>query len=294
MMKLSTSTNILCERPDGSILPVEKTLRQASAAGFKVFDMSFYEWSWQGSEFFSDGWQRWADRIAETADQLGVSFYQCHAYTYDFLNPMYDDSGNRAWQETLVQRSMDCCRILGAKVIVTHPSTDSSAPNPREDAWDRNKAYLEKFLRLADERNMKVAVENMCSNGHPDKKFFSQPEEILAFVEAFGDPRLGVCWDFEHGIIEEIDQPHVVRQLESRLFATHVSDTLSKDFEPYMHVMPFTGMEEWREIMNALKGIGYDGAFSFEAHNFAKKLPDDLIPTALKFSREIGDYLLKL
>lgn len=50
-MRLSTSTNIVSERPDGTLYPVEKTLAAASAAGFDRFDMSFYEWNFPGSPF---------------------------------------------------------------------------------------------------------------------------------------------------------------------------------------------------------------------------------------------------
>lgn len=295
MMGLSTSTNILCERPDGSVLPVEETLRQARAAGFDTFDMSFYEWAWEGSDFFSEDWEKWAERIAETADELGGSFKQCHAYTYDFLNPVFSDCEKREQQEKLVRRSLDCCRILGADIIVTHPGMDVSAKYPREDVWQKNMDYLKRFLQYADGRGMKVAVENMYSCcGHPEEVFFALPEEIIAFIDEFHDPRMGVCWDFEHGAIQDMNQPEIIQKLGGRLMATHVSDTVSKDFEPFMHVMPFTGMTDWKPIMQALKETGYEGAFSFEAHNFTKKLPDELIPTALKFSWEIGRYLLEL
>ena len=37
-MKLSTSTNIVCDRPDGSVFELPKTLKLASEAGFKRFN----------------------------------------------------------------------------------------------------------------------------------------------------------------------------------------------------------------------------------------------------------------
>ena len=295
MMKLSTSTNIYCERPGGSVVPVEKTLKYAAEAGFSTFDMSFYEWSCPGSPFFSDQWQQWAEGIARTAQEYGLGFDQCHAYTYDFLNPDFAGEEKRQQQEMLVRRSLDCCRILGAKVAVTHPGMGIIDGSGRKQVWQKNKEYMEQLLAYADARGMTVAVENMYdSYGHPEQKFFVFAEEITAFIDEFGDSRLGVCWDFEHGAIMEMDQPPVIRQLGKRLMATHVSDTLSKDFEPFMHVMPFTGLTEWGPIMQALKDISYEGAFSLEAHNFIKKLPDQLVPAALYFSRQIGQYLLAL
>lgn len=293
-MILSTSTNIFCERPDGSVVPVEKTLKYAAEAGFTTFDMSFYEWSFPGSPFFSDQWRQWAERIARTAKDYGLGFNQCHAYTYDFLNLNFAVEEKKQ-QEMLVRRSLECCRILGAKVAVTHPGIGTFDARDRKQVWQKNKEYLEQLLSYADARGMMVAVENMYdSYGHPEQIFFALPEEIIAFIDGFGDNRLGVCWDFEHGVIMEMDQPSIIRQLGNRLMATHVSDTLSKDFEPFMHVMPFTGLMEWEPIMHALKDISYEGAFSLEAHNFIKKLPDQLVPIALEFSYKIGQYLLIL
>ena len=50
-MKLSTSTNIVFERPDKSIMPMEDMMELAFAAGFDTFDISFYDWSLPHSRF---------------------------------------------------------------------------------------------------------------------------------------------------------------------------------------------------------------------------------------------------
>jgi len=46
--------------------------------------------------------------------------------------------------------------------------------------------------------------------------------------------------------------------------------------------------------MPVLTEIGYTGDFSFEAHNYANRLPDRLLPTAVKLAYEIGEYLMEL
>lgn len=293
-MILSTSTNIYCERPDGTVLPIRRTLEAAAQAGFDTFDMSFYEYSYPGSQFLTDDWRAWAETILETAERLGLRFYQSHGYTYDFLDPELTQE-QRRWQETLVRRSIDCCAMLGAKVLVTHVSPGRKLDCSPEQLRQYNRRYLRQLIDYADSRGMKVAIENQfyCDTA-PEQMFFAFAQDIAEFVDSFGDPRLGVCWDFEHGAIMELDQPQVVDTLGHRLTATHVSDTVSKTFEPYMHVMPFTGLLDWKPIMQALGRIGYAGAFSFEAHNFLKKMPDELVETGLKFSHQIGRYLLSL
>lgn len=46
--------------------------------------------------------------------------------------------------------------------------------------------------------------------------------------------------------------------------------------------------------MKTLKEINYQGDFSFEAHNYANRLPDEVLPGALRLSFEIGQYLISL
>ena len=79
------------------------------------------------------------------------------------------------------------------------------------DSRQRNREYLKGLLDRASGLGLSVAVENMCDYGTlPRRKFFVTPEEIADFIDEFRDPRLGVCWDFEHGDILELDQAQAV------------------------------------------------------------------------------------
>ena len=292
-MKLSTSTNLICERPGGRILPLTETLRWIASVNIPYVDMSFFEYAYPGGVFLSDRWDEWIEEAAETAQRLGLCFYQSHAYTYNFLDPRFQQhSEERDYQEMLVERSLTCCRILGAKIVVTHPAMDPSQEHPVSYVWEQNRAYLASYAERAAKNGMTVAVENMFSYaGNPARKFFSEPEEIAAFIDALGDDRVGICWDFEHGAILGQNQTSAVRSFGRKLFATHVSDAVSGSYEPYMHVLPFTSETDWESIRTALLEIGYDGAFSFEAHNFLKRIPDGLIPSALAYVGALGAYL---
>lgn len=294
MITLSTSTNIVCERPGGLNYTLEKTLEVAGRAGFDTFDISFYDWSLPFSPFITDKWEAWIHGAAKKADALGVKFGQCHAYTYDFLNPAYTDE-ERAHHEELVRRSLKCCQIAGSRLCVTHPDTAWHAQKPMEASRRMNAEYFKPLLEYAAGLGMDLALENMCDySSLPNRGFFVMPEDIVDFIDTFADSRLGVCWDFEHADILELDQVKALELIGNRLKATHASDTLSKTFEPLMHVLPLFGFIDWKAIMDTLRKIGYRGALCLEAHNFAKRLPEELIPTAMKLAFEIGRYLLSL
>ena len=85
-MKLSTSSNLVFTRPDGRIMPLTEMMRMGKEAGFTRFDLNFYDWSLPHSPFWTEGWRQWIDQVAEEKERLGVTFGQCHAYTYNFLD----------------------------------------------------------------------------------------------------------------------------------------------------------------------------------------------------------------
>lgn len=294
-MRLGTSTNLLFERPDKSRASLAETLQRVSEAGFRVFDLNFYDWSLPGSIFLTDQWEPWIHEAAAAAKGLGVEFGQCHAYFYNFLDPSMSEE-TRERHRVLQRRSLVCSSILGAHTCVLHPETDYTGMDMVKRSAEANKRFYDNILELAEPLKLRIAIENMCDYGiAPKRKFCAYPEELMEFVDSFGSSRMGICWDFEHADIMQIDQPQAVRCMGKRLFATHVSDTYSRTDSKLMHVLPLTsGTIEWEPIIRALKEIGYQGDFCYEVHNYMNRLPDAVMPTALKLAYEIGEYLMQL
>lgn len=293
-MRLSTSTNILYERPGNRTVTLEHTLKMASEAGFRVFDMCFYDWVLPGSPFLSDDWEIWCDHIGNTCNQLGVTFGQCHVHFYDFLDPVMSEE-HKQHEHELLLRSIDFCSRLGSKVCVTHPDTVRNHVAYQRESLKANYNFFERLLNETEKYHVDIAIENMCDYSiAPARKFTAVPEELVELIDLFGSDRIGICWDFEHAEIMEQDQNAALRYIGKRLKATHVSDTHSKTRPDLMHVMPCFGDIQWQSIMKTLREIDYKGDFSFEANNFANRLPDEVLKTALKLSYEIGMYLINL
>ena len=59
-----------------------------------------------------------------------------------------------------------------------------------------------------------------------------------------------------------------------------------------LHVLPFSpnAAVVWDPIIDALREIGYKGAFTFEADNSFLRLPSELIVPALRYEVAIGRY----
>lgn len=46
--------------------------------------------------------------------------------------------------------------------------------------------------------------------------------------------------------------------------------------------------------MKALAAIDYEGDFTYETHRYTQAVPDEVIFAALRYSYELGQYLLSL
>lgn len=292
-MRLGTSTNLLFGRPDGSRVSLEETLRLVSEAGFKVFDLNFYDWSLPGSPFLTADWKDWISHAAELAKEKQLVFGQCHGYFFPFLAPDMTDE-EYARHKELQRRSFECCRILGAKVCVLHPETDYRFVDYEGASLEGNLKFFDGVLEETRDLGLSVAIENMCDYGiAPKRKYCAYPAQLKALVETLDSKRIGICWDFEHGDIMQQDQAECLRFIKSHLLATHVSDTYSRTDNRLMHVLPLTsGTINWKTIMRTLREIHYQGDFCYEVHNYMNRIPDPAVPAALKLAYEIGEYLM--
>ena len=230
-------------------------------------------------------WQRKKER-------LGMRFGQSHAYTYNFLSPALTPE-ERKHHEELTLRSIECCYILGSRLCVTHPDTVYDSPRPMAVSEEKNAEYFRELLDKTARFDMAFAVENMCDiTIAPKRKFGAYPEELVNLAKRVGDSRFGICWDFEHGDIMQQNQRDALRLIGSYLYATHVSDTHSATDPDLMHVLPLMGTVDWKEAVQTLREIGYEGYFSFEVNNYGRYFPECLLPEALRLMYHVGEYLL--
>lgn len=292
-MRLSTSTNLLFLRPDQSIYPIDRAMEAIFRAGFREMDMNFYDWATTpGSPYLEGDWQGWLELVLETQRRLGIVFSQSHAYFYDFANEgMGEEERRRCEEQTL--RSIRCARAMGVKTLVVHPCTVLGADNMVRASKEANIRYYGQLLEETADYGVTFAIENMWdADIAPRRKYCAVPEELVDLVDSLGDPRIGICWDFEHGDLMGQDQPAVIRYLGRRLKATHVSEQHGFSDLGKLHRLPLSGNIRWQPIMEALRDIGYDGCFSYEVNNYMNFLPDSCIPEALRVACLVGQHLM--
>lgn len=292
-MRLSTSTSI-----HESILwnrelfyTCHDSIEACVKAGFRVLDMNFASYArGPGAPMAGNEWESWLKEQKEFADNLGVEWNQGHAH-YNLKNVTHTELISE-WDEELVRRSIIGASIMGVKQLVIHPISVN------DDVWYSRKkslaANLEAYARygeLAAKYNVGICLENMFQ-GQEVRRFASSLEDLLELYERLNDQELfGICWDTGHANLMGIHQASALKSIGKRLKALHINDNRGELDD---HIAPYFGTIEWEPIMKTLKEIGYTGDFTFETHNFTKGLPHGLHDQTIRFTYELGAYMLDL
>lgn len=288
-MRLSTSTNIYFNRPDGSKAAITESIALCAQAGYRVMDMNFHDCRTFHNGFVTDRYEEWLEEIARCAQDNGIVFSQAHAPFYNFCDDAYPE---REAMDRFIRRSIRCAARLGIPWIVIHAGTDFAAADWHRSSLEKNLRYFEPLAEFAAGEGVGLAIENLWDlNIAPLRRYTAQPEEVLELVERLNSPKVGICCDVEHAAIMGQDPAAVLRLFGKRLKATHISDFINTDSD---HLLPFYGKVQWKPVMEALREIGYAGDFTYEIHRYTATLPAELAPDALAFSVRTGEYLLSL
>ncbi len=79
-MRLSTSTCMYFNRPDGTKARIEDCIKMCSEAGYRVMDMNFLDCTNFDTPFRTERWEEWVHELAELANEKHVEFSQGHSY----------------------------------------------------------------------------------------------------------------------------------------------------------------------------------------------------------------------
>ncbi|MEI6578825.1 MAG: sugar phosphate isomerase/epimerase family protein [Eubacteriales bacterium] len=280
-MKISTQTCVLA-----NIFGDKKTIQMLAEIGYDCIDYSMFG-SKTESPLFGDDFEKYASELKHIADESGICFNQTHAPF-----PSYKTGNDEYNKKTLPQiiRSIIITSILGAKHVIVHPTA------LRENQKDFNINFFNNLIPVCKEYNVVVAIENMFgsnqNNGQIIANVCSTGEDFCEYLDALDSRYFTACLDTGHaGLVGETAASMVRTLGHDRLKALHVHDNNHlKD----IHTLPFTQSLNWQDITAALKEINYTGDFTFEADNFLRGFPEELVISASKFMLETGRYLVGL
>lgn len=285
----------------------EQVLSLLKEAGFEAYDFSMF-FSTPNCFIYDDDYLDKAKSLRAYADKIGIVCNQAHApfpvikpTSEEWAQQIYKDlsillkrpfpsrSDDKAeYEETLFElncRALKVSGTLGAKCCVIHPFADYDAK--------QNANLYNKFKSVADEFNVKIAVENMWN--YNDKMGCFAPAacshhlDFKAHVDLLDDTFVA-CLDLGHAELSGLhtDCTSMILTLGDRLKALHVHDN---NFHGDDHALPYTSKIDFNAVTDALAQIGYDGDITFEAEKFMPHFEVSFYPKAARHMYDIGDYI---
>lgn len=145
--------------------------------------------------------------------------------------------------------------ITGARCMVVHPSGPMD-PAEQPARYDNLRTGLEVMLKTAEQSGVDLALENML----PDHLCGSS-DDILALLDEFDTPRLGVCFDVGHANVGAENIVHAIDALQDKIIAIHLHDN---DGTRDIHVQPPYGSIDWPALVARLGSLNFPHPFSIE------------------------------
>lgn len=274
---------------------IDEALTIIAESGFDAVDYSMTnKIEYCGKESETETFQNKLKDIRNRIEAKGLIVNQSHApYPSAYEDPSKNEE---AFNE--IVRSMRNASTLGAKIIVVHPIVHypEGQEGNMEALFERNVEFYSRLKPYCEEFNIKVGIENdwkwvRTLNGRVSVKAAnSTPEMFCRYIDTMDSPYFVGCLDLGHALVVKYEAEEFIQKLGGeRLQALHVHDVT-----PYYdsHLLPFHGgMVNWDRTIEALREIHYQGDFTYEAGNFIKPLPRELVPHASRYSGEMGKYL---
>lgn len=258
--------------------------------GFKYYNFDFT--AGKNSPICTDDYLDWAKALREALDENDARCVIAHEPCF-FKFELTDE------QREIQRRMVEVSAIMGIEQIVMHPIDEDGS----EDAahmkrlFDGNYEYFSRHGELLEKYNVGMAIETLTNvfklhyNGLR-RQFGDNPYDLIELVDKIDSKHIGLCLDVGH--VNTVGLFHIgdtVRAMGKRLKALHLHDN---DGILDQHYLPYMGTIDWTDFMHALREIGYEGYFTYEADKIPMMYPEALRPSWLRLMHDIAEYITNI
>ena len=180
------------------------------------------------------------------ARKHGLVIDNIHAQN-DNANLLWQDGiGGEERQNVLISCVADCANH-NVSTVVIHLTGFPPYPPVSELGLKR----IEALVNFAEQKNVKLAFENLWTFDHLDVIF-----------EQFSSPHVGFCYDSGHENLNLYRD--CLASYGDKLFALHINDNFGDMYDA--HVLPFDGMINWDEKMRRINQYKNTCFFTLEVY----------------------------
>lgn len=181
------------------------------------------------------------------------------------INPISPDQEVRKKSIQHLIRCVEATAELGARLIggpLYAPTGYLPEHRPGDEEWEWAVMAFTAVGGALDRYQVELSIEPV---NRPETFFIRTAEEAKNLCRRVGHPRIGVTIDTFHANIEERGIPKAIELLGPYLKHTHASEN-DRGVLGRGHI-------DFREIIAALRKIGYDGYLMVEGFGFSKDEP---------------------
>lgn len=196
------------------------------------------------------------------ADELGMIYQSIHAPFGNAAKMWQDDEEAKNAVDELLKSVNDCADVK-VPILIVHPFIGfENIGKPTEYGIENYRLVVEEAKR----RNVNIAFENLEGE-----------EYLAALMETFKSyDNVGFCWDTGHELCYNRGKD-MLGLYGDRLIATHINDNLGvSNFDGKifwtddLHLLPFDGINDWKNVAERLNKCGYNGILTFELNRLSK------------------------
>jgi len=278
-MKLGFVSAILPE------LSLEEVLSFAAAEGFGAIEVMCWPAGKAERRFAGVTHIDVAAVTPETAEAIHAACAR-HGVTISGLgyypNPLDPDPVVSGKAVEHLMRVMDAAATLGIGVVNTFVGRDWT--RDVDDNWPRFLETWRPLVRHAEERGVKVGIENCPMSFTRDewpggKNLATSPTIWRRMFEAIPSGHFGLNYDPSHMVLQHMDPFRPLREFQSRLFHVHAKDVRIQkdrldDVGVFAHPLrwhqpriPGHGELDWGRFMGTLRETTYRGPVCIEVED---------------------------
>lgn len=216
-----------------NVTPIE-TIHVIKQAGYKNVFIQWYDEEWEPSQ----------EKQVKLCRELGLNIIFAHL-GYQNINSIWEKGIEG---EKLVERykkNIQDCANYKISMVVMHLQGKKEAPMYNEIGLNR----IRKIVEYARKMNIKVAFENTKLRGY-----------LEYVLENIKEDNVGICFDAGHYHAYYDDKLNF-EPFKNRIFAVHLHDNDKSDD---LHLLPFEGTIDWKEVIRKLKESNYEGPVTLE------------------------------
>jgi len=180
------------------------------------------------------------------AKEYGLAIDNIHSQN-DNANALWQDGIDGEARQNVLLSCVEDCAIHNISTVVIH----LTGFPPYPPVSDLGLKRIEEIVYLAEQKNVKLAFENLWTFEHLD-----------ALFEQFDSPNVGFCYDIGHENLNLYRD--CLASYGGRLFALHINDNFSDGYDA--HVLPLDGTINWDEKMRKLNQCKDVDFFTLEVY----------------------------